>query len=81
MSRVVHVARYCCTGDAAAAIVAVVNFKADASVFDWTVYFGATRSTWREQDAVDDAAKCGDKMSKEDACYFFPDLPAERWRP
>ena len=81
MRREVVRARYCCTGDAAAAIVAVVNYTGDETVFDWACYFGATDKTWHEQDAVDDAAAHGDKMSAADAHYFFPDLPVERYRP
>ena len=80
MSREVHCARYCNTNGFAAAIVAVVNRDDDGSVFDWAVYFGATDKTWDRQDAVDAAADHGDKLSFEDAFYFFPDLPIERYR-
>ena len=80
MGRVVHCARYCCTGDAAAAIVAVVMSQDDGTLLDWAAYWGATDKTWLEQDAVDFAAASGDKLSRADACYFFPDLPVERYR-
>ena len=72
-------ARYYHSNGFAVAVVASVSYGKE-KLLDWAAYIGGTDRTWREQDAVDWVAKRGDKLSREDARYYFPSLPINKYR-
>jgi hypothetical protein len=61
--------RYYNSNGYACAIVAVVN-----EGIDWGAYIGGADYMLSEEEAIEWIAKMGDKLSKEDAMYFFPDI-------
>jgi len=72
-------ARYYNSNGFAVAIVAVIT-NSPAGAIDWTSYIAGTDRTWQEEQAVDDAVSRGDKLSRDDAHYYFPDLPIKLYR-
>jgi len=80
--RLIAEARYYNTGGFACAVVASLNFIGqNEELFDWTAYIGGGGRTQRERDALKWVADYGAKLSREDACYYFPALPRELFRP
>ena len=61
--------RYWNTNGHAVAIVAVEGYASD-----WACYLGGSDHTQREQDALNDVAAHGAKLSERDARHFFPDI-------
>lgn len=70
--------RYWNGNGGAVAIVAVINWNVN-KVFDWAVYVGAGPAQ-READCIAYVAEKGEKMSREDARHFAPDLPIGKYR-
>lgn len=66
---VTRTARYYNSNGFAVAIVAVIT-----EGVDWAAYIGGTDLIQRERDAVEWVAEKGDKLSSEDARYYFPDI-------
>ena len=64
----------------ATAIVAVATWASDGALVDWAAFIGASENTWSKYDIVLAAAYKGVKLPKEDAHYFFPDLPDRQYR-
>jgi hypothetical protein len=64
----------------AVGITAVIHYI-DGDLFDWTAYIGAAPSDIREFKLHETVAKRGDKLGHQEACFFAPDLPSERWKP
>ncbi len=67
----------------AAAIVATVAVTGHGidKILDWTAYLGGSDKTQRQEDAILHIADMtGCKLSKQDACYFFPELKDEWYR-
>ena len=79
-SRYLGWTRYGNSSGYAWAIVAVLQFDSDGDLFDWAVYMGGCDQIARDIDAVTWVAEHGNKMSREDAVYFFPSLPIEMYR-
>lgn len=77
--RLCYVARYFNANYYACAVVASVNYF-NRQLYDWAAYMGGCPADVPEADAVAHVAENGDKLSREDAAYFFPDLPIERYR-
>jgi len=75
-------ARYYNSDGIGTAIVAVITYTSDGEVFDWAAYIGGSRrGAERQEWAVEDVARTGCKLWKEDGVHFFPHLPPEKWRP
>ena len=47
---------------------------------DWAAYIGADNG-WSENDCVEWTCRHGAKLSREQAARWFPNLPAEAYRP
>lgn len=76
-----HTARYYNSHGVGVAIVATVLYS-NGEVFDWAAYIGGSRrGARREEWAVEDVAKSGCKIPRQDAEHYFPNLPIERYRP
>lgn len=80
MDKRTFIARYENTGSIAIAIVASASYW-EGELFDWAAYIGGTTDTWSEEAAIKTALDYGNKLRAEDAQYYFPDLPIERYRP
>jgi len=52
--------------------IAIVAIRGYAG--DWAAYIGAEPLGWAEQDAVDKAAECGEKLSEALAQAIFPTI-------
>ncbi len=63
----------------AVAIVAVIT-KIDGEIMDWAAYIGGSLSTQQEQVAIDGAVERGNKLTPREAMFYFPHLPAEKYR-
>ncbi|OGC94150.1 MAG: hypothetical protein A2W25_12260 [candidate division Zixibacteria bacterium RBG_16_53_22] len=65
-------------GDRAVVIAASINYL-DGYIFDWAAYIGSA-SPASEEYAAEYVVEHGNKLSRDDAAYFFPDMPIVRWR-
>ncbi len=72
--RDLYTARYFNSNGHAVAIVAVTSKGPSGIIIDWVAYIGGSDFVEREQDALLDVAQNGDKISRADAEYFFPDF-------
>lgn len=77
--RICYVARYYNANYYACAIVAVASYH-EGELFDWAAYMGGCPADLPQLDGTTHVAQHGDKISREDAAHFFPDLPIERYR-
>jgi hypothetical protein len=83
---IVSCAMYQNVGKVGIAIVAVVSLYRSGMVgtwtpIDWAAYIGGSvRGAEKELWAIEDAVKSGNKLSRKDAKYFFPDLPMSMYR-
>jgi len=71
----------------AVAVVAVVNPANPKNTedsprwFDWAVYIGGTEGiATRERETVNFVAESGCKLSREQACAFFPQFASIKYR-
>ncbi len=80
-NRVVVPARYTNANGFALAVIATITFDDDGEMIDWAAYWGGCDQTKREHDCYEWVRKNGNKMSLEDACYFFYELPGCLYRP
>ncbi len=65
----------------AAAVVAVVSVNNVNQITRWSCYLGGSDRCQKELDAIKHIAwDTGNKTSREDAAYYFPDLPIELLR-
>lgn len=70
--------RYGQTNGHVAAVVATVTITQSHHIIDWTCYWGGSDKCQKEFDAIKHIAwETGNKTSRRDAAYFFPDLPIE----
>lgn len=74
-----YAARYFNSNNVAVAIIAIASYI-DNKLFDWSAYIGGSRKVEREQDCLKEVEDYGCKLSINDAQYFFPDLPIEKYR-
>ena len=73
--------RYWNANGFAGAIVAVLTLgSCSDDLIDWSAYIGGCDLTSRAEEAERWVAKHGNKVSREDAEYYFPDLPIELYR-
>lgn len=79
MEKKVMTARYENTGGIAIAIVASVHYHKE-TLLDWAAYIGGSSDTWKEETAVEAALNAGNKLRRQDAAYYFPGLPIEKYR-
>jgi len=77
--KTIQTARYFNSNGVAVAIIAVANYF-DECLFDWSTYIGGSTKVEREQDCIEEVANHGCKLSRNDAQYFFPHLPIEKYR-
>lgn len=61
-------------------IAASVTNYPDGRPFEWAAYVGANPLLNREEDAMKYALEFGDKLSIEDAHYYFPHLKEVPYR-
>jgi hypothetical protein len=61
--------RYCNANYYACAIVAVVT-----EGIDWAAYMNGCNAKITREDALEQVAEDGDKLSEKDARHFFPDI-------
>jgi DUF971 family protein len=74
----IYRARFYNCGEYAVAIVAVVNYHNDV-IYDWAAYIGYGTSQ-QEEKCYAYVAEHGNKLNHEDAFYYFPYLPQNKWR-
>ena len=80
--RLIAEARYYNTSGFACAVVASLSFTSRGEeLLDWAAYIGGCNLTRKEHDALEWVADHGAKLSRDDACYYFPALPCELFRP
>jgi hypothetical protein len=78
MPREIEAARFENLGKHAIAIVAAVTYF-DGVLFDWAAYIGVGTPE-DVYECYAEVAAHGNKLSRNDAVYYFPHLDAGRWR-
>lgn len=73
-------ARYTNVNGFASTIIAVMMFRDDETLFNWTTYWGGCPRTRHKRDCLEWVADNGKKLSTEDARYFFKELPIDLYR-
>lgn len=73
------VGRYWDTEETAITIIAVVMY-AKGRLFDWAAYIGGTPPYCTREKTIEFVSKWGEKLLKEDAQHFFPQLPPDVYR-
>ncbi len=73
--------RYGNSNSFVSAIVAVITPDTENEIIDWTAYMGGSNRCQKKVDGIRHIAdSTGNKISREDAEHFFPDLPIRLYR-